>query len=273
MKSDRRLIAITVAAAFLATIIIATSILQQKEGLAQNTTITANQTMQNQTATSQTQLGEGKVGEQIGGKADNVAATTTSNTTNNLTATTPTTTSSSNLLLYENSTYGIRIQYPSDWDLEETDYSTDDGVTDIVRFLSPYQGRIDDYSENVWISKESNPGEDENITLAEYVDEVIDFYNDNIADFNLVELNTNANTNTNNITLSGFPAYILVFTQSVENVNSSVKTMEVGTITPKKETYFITYYAEDNGQYSKYLPIVQKMINSFEIVNNTAIRE
>jgi hypothetical protein len=49
--------------------------------------------------------------------------------------------------------------------------------------------------------------------------------------------------------------------------------MEVGTITPKKEAYFITYYGEDNGQYSKYLPIAQKMIDSFEIISDTAIRE
>jgi hypothetical protein len=153
--------------------------------------------------------------------------------------------------------------------LEETDYDAGDGITDIVRFFSPYQGRTDDYSENIWISKESNPVDDENITLAEYADEVFDYYNDSLTDFNLVELNTN----TNNVTLSGFPAYKLVFTQSAENVDSSVKTMEVGTITPKKETYFITYYAEDNGPYSKYLPIVQRMIDSFEIVSDTTIRE
>jgi hypothetical protein len=260
MKSDRILITITIAAAFLATIIIATPIPQQKEVLAQNTTIMANQIMQNQTATNQRQLGEGRVGEQIGGTgADNVTVTTTATTT----------TSSSNFLLYENSTYGIRVQYPSDWELEETDYDAGDGITDIIRLFSPLQGRIDDYSENIGVSKESNPVDDENITLAEYADEVIDYYNDTLTDFNLVDLNTN----TNNVTLSGFPAYKLVFTQSVENVDSSIKAMEVGTITPKKEAYFITYYGEDNGQYSKYLPIAQKMIDSFEIISDTAIRE
>jgi hypothetical protein len=153
--------------------------------------------------------------------------------------------------------------------LEETDYDAGDGITDIIRLFSPLQGRIDDYSENIGVSKESNPVDDENITLAEYADEVIDYYNDTLTDFNLVDLNTN----TNNVTLSGFPAYKLVFTQSVENVDSSIKAMEVGTITPKKEAYFITYYGEDNGQYSKYLPIAQKMIDSFEIISDTAIRE
>jgi hypothetical protein len=83
----------------------------------------------------------------------------------------------------------------------------------------------------------------------------------------LVELTTN------NVTLSGFPAYRLVSTQSIEDVDNSVKAMEVGTITPKKEAYFIAYYGEDNGQYSQYLPIVQKMIDSFEIVSDTAIGE
>jgi hypothetical protein len=58
MKSDRILITITIAAAFLVTIIIATPITDQKEALAQNTTIMGNQTMQNQTTTNQTQLGE-----------------------------------------------------------------------------------------------------------------------------------------------------------------------------------------------------------------------
>jgi hypothetical protein len=60
MKSDRILIAITIAAAFLATIIIATPIPELKEALAQSTTIMANQTMQNQTTTNQTQLGEAR---------------------------------------------------------------------------------------------------------------------------------------------------------------------------------------------------------------------
>jgi hypothetical protein len=269
MKSDGILIIITIATVFLATIIIATSIPQQKEVLAQNTTIMANQTVQKQTATNQTQLGEGTVGEQRGGAgADNVISTVT--TTNNLTTTTPATTtatpvanSSNNFSLYENSTHGIRAQYPSDWDLEETDFMANDGFIDIVEFYSPYQSRIDDYSESVWISKESNPVGD--IALAEYADNVIDYYNASATDFNVVGLNTN------NVTLSGIPAYKLVFTQSIEDVD--VKTMEVGTITPKKEAYFITYYGEDSGQYSKYLPIVQKMIDSFEISNDTAIRE
>jgi hypothetical protein len=101
--------------------------------------------------------------------------------------------------------------------------------------------------------------------LAEYADKVIDYYNATVADFNLVELTTN------NVTLSGFPAYKLVFTQSIEVVDNSVKAMEVGTITPKKEAYFITYFGEE--QYSKYLPTIQKMIDSFEIVSDTAIGE
>jgi hypothetical protein len=235
MKSDGILIIITIATVFLATIIIATSIPQQKEVLAQNTTIMANQTVQKQTATNQTQLGEGTVGEQRGGAgADNVISTVT--TTNNLTTTTPATTtatpvanSSNNFSLYENSTHGIRAQYPSDWDLEETDFMANDGFIDIVEFYSPYQSRIDDYSESVWISKESNPVGD--IALAEYADNVIDYYNASATDFNVVGLNTN------NVTLSGIPAYKLVFTQSIEDVD--VKTMEVGTITPKKEAYFI----------------------------------
>jgi len=54
---------------------------------------------------------------------------------NTMTTTTPSSSSTSNFLTYENSTYGIRVQYPSDWELEEKDYYAGDGVTDIIQLF------------------------------------------------------------------------------------------------------------------------------------------
>ena len=52
----------------------------------------------------------------------------------NITSITPTNNSSTNFLTYSNSTYGIKIQYPSSWPTEE---SHNQSSNDIVKFSSP----------------------------------------------------------------------------------------------------------------------------------------
>jgi hypothetical protein len=52
----------------------------------------------------------------------------------NSTSITPTNNSSTNFLTYSNSTYGIKIQYPSSWPTEE---SHNQSSNDIVKFSSP----------------------------------------------------------------------------------------------------------------------------------------
>jgi hypothetical protein len=95
------------------------------------------------------------------------------------------------------------------------------------------------------------------MTLEEYASSLITAYNETFTDFNLIESNTNS-------TLAEKPAYKLVYTETLEDEDSTnLKTMETGTIIGER-VYFIEYIAEEE-KYSNYLPIIQMMINSIEI--------
>jgi eukaryotic-like serine/threonine-protein kinase len=183
-------------------------------------------------------------------------------TTTSTTATTTTTadnititgTNLMNFLTYENSTYGIRIQYPPDWEVDETDDYPDDGVTDIVQFLSPLQGRLD-YQESVFVSTEPLPQQD--LTLSTYVDQLIDFKNETINGFELIESNTSSTLGSNNNT-----AYNMTYYETGDD-GIQYRTVEVGTIIGD-EVYYINYFAEVD-KYSDYWQVVVKMINSFDV--------
>jgi len=160
----------------------------------------------------------------------------------------------SDILTYQNSSYGVRIQYPASWTIDEQDVDPNDTITNIVTFSSPLTSRFDIYSENLGIGLERLA--DQNMTLEEYTTSLITDYNETLTDFNPIELNTN-------ITLGGGnnPAYKLVYTDREDNIN--YKTMEIGTIIGDK-VYYIQYIAEEK-KYSNYLPTIQMMINSLQI--------
>ena len=159
-------------------------------------------------------------------------------------------------MTYQNSSYGVRIQYPANWTIDEQDVDPNDTITDIVTFSSPLTSRFDIYSENLDIGLERLA--DQNMTLEEYAASLITDYNETLTDFNPIESNTN-------ITLGGgnntHPAYRLIYTDREDNIN--YKTMEIGTIIGDK-VYYIQYIAEEK-KYSNYLPTVQMMINSLQI--------
>jgi S1-C subfamily serine protease len=157
------------------------------------------------------------------------------------------------LLSYENSTYGIRIQYPANWTKDEQDSNPEDSVTDIVTLYSPLDSRVDEYSENLGVSVENLTSA--NITLEQYTDSLTANYNETLIDFKVIESNTNT-------TLGGNPAYKLVYTDREDDIN--YKTMEIGALVGDK-VYFIEYFAEEN-YYSKYFPTIQEIIESVEIV-------
>jgi len=155
---------------------------------------------------------------------------------------------------FENNSYGIKIQYPANWTKDEEDLDPTDPITNIVTFSSPFDSRLDQYSETFGISIENLT--DTNMTLEEYADSLIANYNETLTDFKLIESNTNS-------TLAGSnPAYRLVYSDREDDTN--YKTMEVGTIIGDK-VYFIEYIAEEEN-YSDYLPIVYTMADSLEII-------
>jgi hypothetical protein len=161
----------------------------------------------------------------------------------------------SNILTYQNSPYGISIQYPANWTKNEKDYDPNDNITNIVSFSSPLTNRFDNYSETLLISIKGLSNQ--SMTLKEYATSLITDYNKTLTDFKVIESNTN-------ITLAGAnnnPAYGLIYTAREEN--TIYKTMEIGTIIGDR-IYSIKYTAEEK-KFSNYLPTIQMMINSLQI--------
>ncbi|MGB7952800.1 MAG: PsbP-related protein [Candidatus Nitrosopolaris sp.] len=154
------------------------------------------------------------------------------------------------MLTYENSTYGIRMQYPSEWHKENVSGGSDNNsmLVDVVKFSSPSKNTSDTFSESLdlRVDNVSQP-----ITLAKYANNSIE---DLRKDFKIIELDTNAS-------LSDNPAYKLVYTGVEQGVN--LQAMLILTIKGDK-AYIISYNAEPT-KFSNYLPTLQNMINSFQI--------
>ncbi len=61
---------------------------------------------------------------------------------------------------YQNPTYGIQIQHPSDWRIDEGDVYADDYVTDIVSFIAPIRSDTESYAPSLSISIDNPPPPD-----------------------------------------------------------------------------------------------------------------
>jgi hypothetical protein len=158
------------------------------------------------------------------------------------------TTTATNFLPYENSTYGIKAQYPSSWDKQENG-TRQDTETDLVTFYPPSTNSnasldmsIDDISD------------EKGTTLAQYASSGISDLNQSLKNFKLVGSSTND-------VLAGLPAYNSTYTYVDGNV--VLKDMEIGAI-KGNNVYIVTYEAGIN-EYNKYLPDIQKVIDSLQI--------
>jgi hypothetical protein len=140
--------------------------------------------------------------------------------------------------LYENPTYGIQIQYPSDWGRLDLSFLQNSADIDF------YPLSDTSLAKNLKIQVKNLPFH--NMTLEEYTNTQI-----NPTEEILLESNTT--------TLADIPGYKIVFA----NI-AGLKTMQVWTIKDDK-AYIITYVAKEED-YENDLQNVQKMIDSFEII-------
>ena len=142
----------------------------------------------------------------------------------------------SGLLTYENSTYGIKIQYPADWDTyTQTDPMYSSGKY-IIGFNSP------DKTTGLNIEVEDSPQD-----LGEYAKRYYDLQEIKIID-----------SESGPTDLNGNPAYELVYTSNSQDTKIKHLFEKAG-----NNVFFITY-ASSTAKYSDYLPIMQKMIDSLE---------
>jgi len=146
-------------------------------------------------------------------------------------------------LTYENKENGIVIQYPSNWEVT-TEIR---GV--IVAFFSPLENEDDQFSENLIVVSQVLL---DNVTLDISVNNTISYFKQ-LSGFNLIDSQPT--------TLAQNSAWKIVY--QLSSSERDVKTVKVFTI-KDHVGYSVTYGAESE-KFEKYLPTVEKMIQSFMI--------
>lgn len=144
---------------------------------------------------------------------------------------------------YDNQTYGVTIQYPSGWDKEP---GVETSLVDVVTFNIPNNvGTI-----TIWIEKL-----EKNATVEDFL--FGQTYSSCSGEHpNVIE-------STTNITFANKPGFKILCNYGIDD--SRYELMMIGAIANNK-AYHIVYEVEEE-YYSLYLPIVQKMIDSFEITS------
>ncbi len=159
--------------------------------------------------------------------------------------------SGNSFLTYENnSTLGIKIQYPANWQRIE---SEDDAHG--VLFLSPSESNSDRFLESFSVSSNILFNSNNN-SVDELARRAISEHIEHLPDFQLVY--------TKLITVKDNPAYLLVY-KYTDLVFGKAMAMDIG-MTNGYNVYVLSYLA-DPAKFLIYLPTIQKMIDSFEIQN------
>jgi serine/threonine-protein kinase len=160
-----------------------------------------------------------------------------------------TTTGGYSLLIFTDPILGIKIEYPAGWTQEL------EGAG-LVTFIANLQsGNSNTYPAAVGI-KVQNLVSSKNISLNEITKMQIKDLKQRHPDFKLIE-------STESMLAGNNMAHKIVFTATDDSEHQR-KAMQIWTLKGDK-AYLITYKAEPEI-YSKYLPTVQKMIDSFQII-------
>lgn len=162
-----------------------------------------------------------------------------------------------NIRTYENRIFGIKIQYPDTWSARPYLYNKL-GNNTVVGFYSPSKtasqlGNISGVSGQFVPYLDIFVFDSKNISL----DKIID------ARIKRMENNSDIVIDSKPITIKGNnPAYLLIYS-TITGGDEFFKKMQVYTVFNNK-VYLITFTAQE-ALFSDYLPVVQKMIDSFEI--------
>ena len=144
-------------------------------------------------------------------------------------------------LTYKNDTKAVKMQYPSDWKIIETKAN--------VTFNSPSETPLDSFHEALRVL--TIPYRD---SLSSLVKQIISDAKPNLPGFELVDSRSTL--------LNGTSAHSLVYKYRDDTIGP-VEQMAVLTVKNGK-AYVIGYVAE-LANYSDYLPVIQKMLGSFEM--------
>ena len=155
-------------------------------------------------------------------------------------------------LTYNNSEYGIGMNYPSDWSYQEAQAPTNAAIFPIVRMFPPIS---DDPNAvtflEIGIEDLGNP-----FSINEYSRSTINAYRESRQNFDLVSSNTED-------TLSGLPAYELVFTDSANETDR--KLIEVGALDSDNNRVYYLLFNTEESRYDLFVPALESVIDSFQL--------
>jgi hypothetical protein len=151
-----------------------------------------------------------------------------------------TTSSENEFINYENSTEGIKIDYPEGW-TPIRQYG--------LAFLSPKENDSDTFREGLVVARGSIVNE----SIDKLADRVLRFYNSSLVDFQLTE--------SKGITIHGNPAQSLIYTFSIPG-NGTIKALDLGT--KENNRVHVFRYTAQESKFDSYLPTIQRMIDSFK---------
>jgi hypothetical protein len=165
-----------------------------------------------------------------------------------------------NLTPYQNPTYGIKLQYPSNWTRIEPNQTSaqefegrqiNEGITGIVVLKPPLTGNINSSSFASMSIQTYNGSKFK--TLEELISHQLNLLNLPALHFHIISKNT---TN-----LAGAPAKEFISTYQTPFSNHKEIKIYEGNV---PRIYMLTYDA-DNREFDYYLPTIQKIIDSIEI--------
>lgn len=150
--------------------------------------------------------------------------------------------SDSEYLTYDDLITGFSIKYPPDWERAQH-------IDKSVTFLAPRESNSDTNPAGLSIMVKEIIS---NTTLPSITQTQLDTLRNLYPDINLLE--------SIETTFLGHPAHMIVFT-ATDNTQNMRKAMQIWF---KEDTraYLMTYKS-DNERFSKYLPTIDKMLNSF----------
>ncbi len=158
-----------------------------------------------------------------------------------------------NFLTYKNPTFGLKIQYPATWIESQNGLKA---FSDVVGFYAPF-GNLSDISTGTLI-----------VSIRHYSHNItLDGYNSLIN--NLLKQPNVQTIQSNPFMLADSPAHKVVFSASAPGL-LKMETMLAWTV--KGNNVYIISFNSEPSKYPTYVPIVDKMINSFEITNSTGTK-
>jgi PsbP-like protein len=171
------------------------------------------------------------------------------------------TNTTSNFLTYNNPILGIQIQYPSDWSVIENSYNPEAENNTIVGFFA--QSKTSSELGN--ISGVSG-------SFVPYLDIYV-FDSKNISFDKIIDATVNKFRNNENFVINeskpfavkgNHPAHMLVY-DAIVGGDEFFRKMQVYVMSG--DNIYLISFTSQEALFSNYLPLVQKMVSSFEIQN------